>query len=464
MEKKIFGKSRPAILVVDDELPVRESFKIILSDDYEVLFAETGIEALELIRKFKIDLVLLDIRLPGLDGIDVLRNIRNFDDTIDIIMVTAVNDVSTAVQAIKLGAIDYITKPFDPDEILILLNRMFDKQKLQKEVRYLRSELQRQLSFGEIIGKNQKMLEIYDLISNVSQTSATVLINGESGTGKELIARAIHLRSPRANMPFVPVNCAAIPDNLMESELFGHERGAFTGAIQKKIGKFEIANGGTIFLDEIGNLKIDLQAKLLRVLQEKEFERLGGIKCIPVDVRIIAASNVDLKKSVAEKNFREDLFYRLNVVPIYLPPLRERKDDIPLLVENFLEKYNKEFNKKIKGFSRSALSMMQNYNWPGNIRELENMVERLIALCKKDYITSEDLPMDIFVNGLGKDSEEVLTLRKARQEFDRQFVLRVMQNVNFNQTSAAKLLGIHRNTLMLMLNKLGIKGDLKPLT
>jgi len=349
---------RPVVLVVDDDPGLRESFRVILEDEYEVLDVPDGPQALEIVRSCQVDLVLLDIRLPGMDGIEVLERLKALDEQVEVVLVTAVNTLRTAVAAMKLGAFDYLTKPYEEDEVLTVIRRALEKRALEREVVFLRSELARRHDFDEIVGQSPEMQKLYQTIAQVARTTATVLITGESGTGKELIARAIHRQGPRRTRPFVPVNPAAISETLMESELFGHERGAFTGAYQRKLGKFELAHGGTLFLDEIATLKPELQAKLLRVLQEREIERVGGTRAIKVDVRIIAATNVDLKKAVAGQAFREDLYYRLNVVPITVPPLRERREDVPLLVDHFVRRYGHEFGKRVDGVAPDALAAL----------------------------------------------------------------------------------------------------------
>jgi DNA-binding NtrC family response regulator len=342
------SRPRPVALVIDDEEGVRESFRVIFEGEFEVLEADQGVKGLEVLRSRRVDVVLLDVRMPGPPGPTFLPQILALDDRIAVIIVTAVKDVRTAVEAIKGGAYDYVTKPFDVDEILALVRQAAERRALEREVHYLRAELDRAQGFDALVGRHPSMVRLYELIAQVAQTPATVLIAAESGTGKELVARAIHRQSPRRAQPLVAVNLAAIPDTLLESELFGHEKGAFTGAHARKMGKFELAHGGTLFLDEVGTLRVDLQAKLLRALQEREIERLGGGRTIPVDVRIIAATNVDLKAAVRARTFREDLFYRLNVVPLTIPPLRARKDDIPILVDHFLRKYSREFKKDVR--------------------------------------------------------------------------------------------------------------------
>src|SRR5437016_4889430 len=358
---------RPVILVVDDDPGVRESFRLILEDHYDVLDVPDGPRALEVVRSAQVDLVLLDIRLPDMDGIEVLERTKAIDEGIEVILVTAVKTVRTAVAAMKLGAFDYLTKPFEEDELLQLIRRALEKRSLEREVAFLRAELARTQESEEMVGQHPAMQKLRRVITQVARTTATVLVSGQSGTGKELIARAIHRQGPRRDKPFVAVNPAALSESLLESELFGHEKGSFTGAYQRKLGKLEMAQGGTLFLDEIGTLKPELQGKLLRVLQEREIERVGGTRTIRIDVRVIAATNVDLKQAVANQTFREDLYYRLNVVPISVPPLRDRRDDIPLLVEHFIRRYNAEMNKRIEGLSPEAMGVVHDYPWPGNV-------------------------------------------------------------------------------------------------
>ncbi len=440
-----------SILIIDDDESLLESYTVLLEDEFQVYTAATAEAGLNILGQEDINVVLLDIRLPDIDGMEVLRQAKATDESVDVIMITAVKNVRVAVEAIKLGAADYLVKPFEIDEVLSLLRRTLDRQDLMREVLYLRSEVDRYHDMGNIIGSSLKMHQIFDLIYSVADTNATVLIQGESGTGKELIARAIHQKSQRRSKPFVAVSCAAISEHLIESELFGHERGAFTGALEKRLGKFELANSGVLFLDEIASLRLDLQAKLLRVLQEREFERVGGSKTIRADVRIVAATNQDLKQMVTDGTFRDDLFYRLNVVPIQVPPLQERQEDIPLLVGYFLDKYNKAFQRQVKGFSSAALTALGNYHWPGNVRELENVIERLVAISPQRLLDVEDLPLDL-VTIRHKIVHEMFPqagdLRQAKAEFERHYILRVLKQSNWNQTEAAKVLGIHRNTLI----------------
>ena len=450
---------RPTILIVDDDVGVRESFEAILAKEYELLVATQGAEALRILATQDINLILLDIRMPGMDGIEVLRRIREMNEQADVVVITAVKSLKTAVDSIKLGACDYITKPVDLHEILALIKRVIEKQALMKEVLYLRSEIAREHRFENIVGRNPRMQELYSLITRIADNNATVLLSGESGTGKEVLARAIHQQSNRAHKPFVAVNCAAIPAELLESELFGHEKGSFTGAIATKVGKFELATSGTLFLDEVGSMRLDLQAKILRALQEREIERVGGTRTIKIDVRVIAATNRDLKQAIEQDTFREDLYYRLNVVPILLPPLRQRRDDIPLLVEHFIAKYNREFNRKVKGFSAGATAALCQYDWPGNVRELENVIERAVALAQSETIALRELPLDISILGgevIAEIQKAGLSLRDARNHFERQYILNILERVQWNQTEAARVLGLHRNTLAWKLQRLKI--------
>ena len=451
--------ARPVILVVDDDPGVRDAFRLILEDHYEVLDAPDGPQALEVLRAAQVDLVLLDIRLPEMDGIEVLERIKAIDEGLEVILVTAVKTVRTAVAAMKLGAFDYLTKPFEEDELLALCNRALEKRSLEREVTFLRGELARTRDFEEIVGTHAAMQKLFRLTEQVARTTATVLITGESGTGKELIARAIHRQGPRRDRPFVAVNPAAVAESLIESELFGHEKGAFTGAYQRKLGKFELAQGGTLFLDEIGTLKAELQAKLLRVLQEREIERVGGTRPVKIDVRVIAATNVDVKQAVARGAFREDLYYRLNVVPIEVPPLRERIEDLPLLVEHFVRQYGQQFGKRVQGLSREALGALSLYRWPGNVRELQNVVERCVVLADGPQIELNDLPLDVLIpdHRIRVRKANRLPLKDATEAFEHQIVLRVLERVKGNTSEAARILGVHRNSLNRLLERWGLK-------
>ncbi len=450
--------ARPVILIVDDDPGIREAFRLVLEEDYELVEAVDGPQALDRVQRSPVDLVLLDVRLPGMDGIEVLERIKGIDENIEVVLVTAVQTVRAAVMAMKLGAFDYVTKPFDEDEILPLIHRALERRALDREVVYLRSELARERDFDQLVGQHPVMQQLYQLISAVARNPLTVLIAGESGTGKELVARAIHRLGPRRDEPFVPVNVAAISETLIESELFGHEKGAFTGAVSRKLGKFELAHRGTLFLDEIATLRVDLQAKILRVLQEREIERVGGTRRIPIDVRVIAATNADLRKAIQGGSLREDLYYRLNVVQIAVPPLRDRREDIPLLVSHFVRRSNRLLHKHVTGVSAAALDVLMAYGWPGNVRELQNVIERAVALADGPVVEVQDVPLDLMLPDVRHlvDDPASLPLREARERFDRQVILRVLERVRWNQSEAARLLGLHRNSLKTKLLAWGI--------
>lgn len=459
MVDKEFMKS---ILVVDDEVGARESLKMILKKDYQVYLAKNAEEAFRQMETCNPDVILLDLILPDMDGLRVLEKLKQtFPDQI-VIMITATKTIKTAVEAMKLGAYDYITKPFDVDELRLIVHRALSTLALKEENQRLWMEVDRSFGFDNIIGKSKEMKEIFKVVKQVADTRSTVLIMGESGTGKELISRAIHYHSPRKNHPFVTINCAAIPETLIESELFGHEKGAFTNAIEKKLGRFEMAHLGTLFLDEIGELSLMTQAKILRFLEEKEFNRVGGSKTIKVDVRLITATNKDLPQLVKQGQFREDLYYRINVVPIILPPLRERREDIPLLINHFIRKFNEENKKEVKGVSQEALELLVNYEWPGNVRELENLIERIIALTQNEIIEANELPLPVVnqskTNGL---KESVLSgqisFSKAEEEFEKEIILDALRRANFIQSHAAEILGISRRILKYKMDKLGIQ-------
>ena len=449
----------PRILIIDDDKSLLESYTVLLEDEFQVSTAESGERGLDLLRHEDVHLVLLDVRLPDMNGIEVLRRIKALDENVDVIMITAVKDVRVAVEAIKLGAYDYLEKPFEIDDVLSLLRRTLEHQNLLREVLYLR-DLHAEGDRYLIVGRSPKMRQIYDLIARVADTNATVLISGESGVGKELMARALHQQSQRRLNPFVAVNCAAISEHLVESELFGHERGAFTGAVEMHRGKFELAHTGTLFLDEVGSLRLDLQAKLLRVLQEREFERVGGGKTIRTDVRVVAASNQDLRQMVADRTFRDDLFYRLNVIPLHVPSLRDRREDIPLLVNHFLMKYNKAFVRQVQGVTSEALALLTHYHWPGNVRELENVIERLVVLSRHRILDIEDMPLDL-KSVRGQLAHDLFAtgadLRQAKAEFERHYIVQTLEKYGWNQSEAAKRLGIHRNTLLTKMDMLQIR-------
>lgn len=445
IEQKMSENEKATILVVDDEHGVRQSFNMVLKDNYNVLLASTGQKAIDIFTKKHVDLILLDVLLPDINGIDLLEKLFEIDSNTEIIMVTAVNEVNTAVKAIKLGAYEYIIKPFSVDDVLTVIKRAVEKRSLVKEVTYLRNELERYHTFEKMVGQDEKMREVFDLISTVSQSNGTVLIQGESGTGKELVARAIHNLGPRGNQPFVVINCAAIPSTLMESEIFGHNRGAFTGASSTNIGKLEIADKGTVFLDDIDSLDINMQAKLLRIIQEREFERLGSTKVIKADVRFIAASNKDLKSMISLEKFREDLYYRLNVFPIKLPPLRDRRSDIPILLNHFLELNAKDAGKPMKKLSEKVMHVLMAYDWPGNVRELQNLVERLFTITKGSVIDIKDIPT--FNYNINR-RENNITLKEAVSVFEKQYISEILESVNGSRKKAAERLGVHRNTLL----------------
>jgi two-component system, NtrC family, response regulator AtoC len=453
---------RGTVMVVDDEEGVRASIRAILEDTCEVLEAETGADALEQLRTREVDLVMLDQRMPGEPGIDVLPRVKAADPSTLVVLATAVHDVRTAVEALKRGAYDYITKPFDVDAILMLVERALEKRALERQVLGLQAALQPAGvgsvdGFEGLVGRHPEMVRIYQLVSQIATTPTTVLITGESGTGKELVARAIHQSSERRGHPFVAVNVAALPDALVESELFGHEKGAFTGAHVRRLGRFELAQGGTIFLDEIGSLRLDLQTKLLRALQEREIERLGGGRPVAVDVRVLAATNVNLRAAVRERVFREDLYYRLNVVPIHVPPLRDRREDIPRLVDHFVRKYARECRRDVRGVSAGALDALTRYAWPGNVRELENAIQRAVVLAREAVIQLQDVPLDVAMpETVSLLAEDALPLREACEQFERQYVLRTLERAQWNVSRAARLLGVHRNTVLVKLTSWGV--------
>ncbi len=447
------------ILVVDDEVDALDLMEeLFVKHGYETYTARNGLEALKVINEREPDILISDMVMPEMDGIKLLDVVRKKYPDIAVIMITAHGTIETAVEAMKKGAKDYILKPLRLDEILSKVDTISQLKSLQKENEYLREKLYQKYNFNNIIGKNRKMLELFELIKDIAKTNSTVLITGESGTGKELIANAIHFNSDRIKKPFVKVNCAVLAENLLESELFGHVKGAFTGAIRDKLGRFELANGGTIFLDEIGDISPNMQLKLLRVLQEGEFERVGGTETIKVDVRIIAATNRNLEEMMRKGEFRQDLYYRLNVIPLEVPPLRERKDDIPLLVTHFIEKFSKQFNKEIEAIDEDAMKSLQNYTWPGNIRELENLIERAVVLNKTGRLTVKDFPDYVVHQEIGNEIEldEDSTLTDMVDNFEKQLILKALRENNFNKLRTAEKLGIHRSTFMSKLKKYGI--------
>jgi DNA-binding NtrC family response regulator len=450
----------PSILIIDDKDSMRQMLsKTLESEGYEVETAKDGEGGLEKAKEKKYDLILADLKLPKMDGIEVLSSLKDLDPEVAVIMMTAYGTIESAVEAMKQGAFDFLAKPFDTDHLNVLIKRALENRRLVAENILLREELAHNLGYAEIIGKCEKMKEVSRLIQKVASSDTSVLLLGESGTGKELFARAIHNLSPRKKASYVAINCAAIPRELLENELFGSEKGAYTGAVARKMGKFEIAEGGTIFLDEVGDLDIALQAKLLRVLQDRTFERLGGTKTISVDVRLIAASNTDLKKAIEKNLFREDLYYRLSVFPIAIPPLRERREDIPDLAEYFVKRYCAEMKKPKKIISKEALALLDKYHWPGNVRELENTIERAIILCEGKSILPEHLairiptPNEIRLRE-GAGLKEVG--QYAQAEAERALIVRILTQVRGNKRKAAQALKIDYTTLFEKIKRYGI--------
>jgi len=447
------------ILVVDDEKGQREILKAILeAEGYNVGTASSGKEALDAIQKTNFDLVITDLKMPGMDGNELMKQIFKERPSLSVVVITAHGTIDSAVDAIRLGVFDYLTKPLDREKLLMVAGKAVEKARLLTENIALKEQLEKQFRPEGIIGNDNKMREIFRMVKKVSGSSATVLIYGESGTGKELIARALHYAGPRASKPFMALNCAAIPETLLETELFGYEKGAFTGAYARNIGLFEAADGGTIFLDEIGDMNLMLQAKLLRVIQDKELRRVGGNAGIKVNVRLIAATNKDLESEIKMGRFREDLFYRLNVVAFKLPPLRDRRSDIPELIAYFIKKYNEAVDKHIKGVSDEAMNMLLNYNWPGNVRQLEAVIERTILLNEGDVIGVESLPMEIMTRPmmLGKIDFELPEEGICFEEFEKEMLVKAMVKSNGILGKAAQLLGMSYRTLQYRLNKFGI--------
>lgn len=448
----------PKILVIDDEEHMCWALeRAMRQEGYQVFTATRGQQGLELIREEAPSLVILDLKMPEMDGMEVLSRAKEMQPKLPVIILTAHGTIETAIEAMKIGAADFITKPFDLDELKIVIKKALMISQLVTEVSFLRSELTKQ--YGRIIGKSQAIKEVTQLIDRVAVSNATVLITGESGTGKEVAAVSIHQSSPRRDMPFVAVNCAALPENLLESELFGHEKGAFTGAVARKMGRFELADRGTIFLDEIAEMPLNMQVKLLRFLQEKTFERVGGTETIKVDVRVIAATNRNIIEAVEKGDFREDLYYRLNVIPIHLPPLRERKEDVPLLAEHFLDKFQPTY--LVNKISPAAMEMLCNYNWPGNIRELQNIIERAAIICHGSEIMPDHLPKELQSPKKNISAVEyaVVTLPEggiSLEEVEKQLIVKALEKSGGNQTRAAQLLGITRSALLYRMQKHGI--------
>jgi DNA-binding NtrC family response regulator len=445
------------ILVADDEINIREALAALLEGDGHCVSAAASSEqAMEFLREDQFDVVISDLRMNGRSGLDLLRWIRDSCPATEVIILTAYGTVEGAVEAMKLGAYDYVAKPVDRERLGLLIDKALEKQRLSRENRNLRRRLSVKEEYSNIIGNCAQIRAIFNVISEVAPTNATVLITGESGTGKELIARAIHDRSIRREHPFVSVNCGALPDTLMESELFGYEKGAFTGAVATRIGRIELASQGTLFLDEVGDMSPKTQVDLLRILQDRELRRLGGTRPITVDVRFIAATNMDLKVEIDERRFREDLYYRLNVVPVVVPPLRERREDIPLLLDSFLREFCSIYQKPPKTFASRTLELLIHYSWPGNIRELRNLVERLVLLSRTDPIGPADLPEQIR-QAAGDDHPEItLQLDQPLREAEKAIIGDVLSRVTHNRTMAARLLGISLRALHYKIKRYGL--------
>jgi two-component system NtrC family response regulator len=447
------------ILIVEDGRSQREMLRdFLVSEGHRVMEAENGESALKTASAEHFDLVLLDYKMPGMNGLEVLKEVKKINREIDVVIITAYGTIETAVEAIKAGAIDYITKPVELEELLLLLERITERRWLIRENELLKKELERHIiTTGKIIYKSPRMIELVNMASRVAASRASVLIQGESGTGKEVMARLIHQLSPRAHKPIIVVNCGALPENLLESELFGHEKGAYTGAGSRRIGRFEEADGGTLFLDEIGELSPAIQVKLLRFLQEREISRLGSNATISVDVRIISASNRDLDAMVREETFREDLFYRLKVVTLSLPPLRERKEDLPALIDHFLEKFAAENGKSIKGVTSEARDMLMKYDYPGNVRELVNIIERAVVIARDQYISIDDLPFKSVATDTVEEKSHG-TLRDSLEELEKRLIGEAMANAAENQTRAAEMLGMSERMLRYKLKKYDLKN------
>ena len=451
----------PSILIVDDEPSILKSLSGLLSDEgFEIETASNGYEALKIIDTESPDLVLLDIWMPGIDGIETLKEIKKNNPFIQVIIISGHGTIETAVKATKLGAFDLIEKPLSIDKVIVAINNALNFRRLEEENRYLRKKT---LEKHSITGSSPNILALKEQIEIVAPTEAWVMITGENGTGKELVARTIHQLSARANEPIIDVNCAAIPEELIESELFGHEKGAFTGATAKKRGKFEIANKGTIFLDEIGDMSLKTQSKLLRVLQEQQFQRVGGSRTLSVDVRVIAASNKDLEEEIDKGRFREDIYYRLNVIPIEVPPLRDRLEDLPLLIDTFFHESAKQNRSKRKELSQEALDMLCNYHWPGNVRELKNLIERLVIMVEKDVIDKSDIPVSYnpdIKEGVAPIENQLFLFdhfKDAKKAFEKEFIQRKLMQYNNNITKTAESIGVERSYLHKKLKTLNIK-------
>jgi DNA-binding NtrC family response regulator len=446
------------VLVVDDDEGMRDTLTSILKREFRVLRVATGEAALAVLNKDEVDIVLLDVALPGISGFEVLQIVKENYGLVEVIVISEVSEIETAVQAIKHGAYHYVTKDFDFDQLRSIIRTASERQNLNRQVLALSAQVADESGREFIVGPSRLTRDIVDLVHKIAKLSATVLILGESGTGKELLARLIHREAGEPDAPFIAINLAAIPKELVESTLFGHEKGSFTGALKQQLGKFELASNGTLFLDEIGDLRLDLQSKLLRAIQEGEIERVGGEKPIKTSFRLIAATNIDLEKAVKEGRFREDLYYRINVIPVKMPPLRERSEDIPQLAEFFLTRYNVRFHKRIAGITESTMAMLRKYWWPGNIRELENLVERLVAVNDKEYIDEEDLPLEFHFAQLEPQGQRSDSLfEDATNTFERNFIVRALEKCGWNVTATSEYLGVPLSTLKYKMDKLEVR-------
>jgi DNA-binding NtrC family response regulator len=455
------------ILIVDDEeIVVRSCLRILSSDEYDIAVANNGLEALTKINEEDFDMVILDIMMPKMNGIEVLQRVKESHPDVDVIMITGLNEIDTAVKAMKLGAFDYLPKPFEPEELELVVNRAFERRQLLQENVNLKTEVSAKYSFENIIGSCPAMQAVYRLIARCAPTNSTVMLRGESGTGKELIARAIHFNSLRKDQPFVTVDCASLTESLLESELFGHVKGSFTGAVSNKKGLLEIANGGTLFLDEIGNISMSTQAKLLRFIEAREYKAVGDTVSRSVNIRLITATNKDLEGMVAAGTFRDDLYYRINIFPIEIPPLRERRDDIPALAFHFLNAFSKEMDRKVKEFSASAMNLLMNHDWPGNVRELENVIQRAVILTSDDIIRQAHLVNILEMQPLGemdvpRTSEELKNIKKiARQKsvenVEKLFILGALKRNDWNVTASAEETGMQRTNFQALMKKYDI--------
>ena len=449
---------RKTVLIVDSDDAIRERLAAVLRHDHRVLKAANGESALSIMGKDDVDIVLLDVHLPGIGGFELLKILKENYGQVEAIVTAAGRELDTAIEAMRLGAYHFISKDFELENVRSLVAGAAERQDLNRDVLRLRAEVAEQNDREFIVGPSRATRDIVELVGRVAKTSATVLILGESGTGKELLARMVHREAGDPTRPFVAVNLGAIPKDLVESTLFGHEKGSFTGAIRQQLGKFELASGGTLFLDEIGDLRIDLQVKLLRAIQEHEIERIGGTHPIKTDFRLVAATNIDLTKAVKEGTFRPDLFYRLNVIRIEMPALRDRTEDIPQLARFFLSRYNQKFRKRVQGIAESTLKILQSYWWPGNIRELENLIERIVAITDKDWVTDEDLPYELHMAQLdaGAAGSENL-LEQALTTFERNYIIRALEKGHWNVTATARTLGLPLSTLKFKMDRLDIR-------